>query len=251
MNNNLLASSEKFSENVSLMIYAHSLTVWRMASILALNHVTKHFLAGDKPLEVLRGISYTFSQKSTYALSGPSGTGKSTLLHILGGLEQPTEGTVLLDERPLPELAYNHSLLDKIGFVFQFHYLIHELTILENVMLPGLIKRVPSVQLRERALELLAAVGIVQKADAHPEHLSGGQLQRAALARALLNKPIFLIADEPTGNLDEDNAVAIVKLLSEFHEQWGMGIILCSHDKTVCQKMDVTLHLDHGKLTVM
>ncbi len=220
-----------------------------MPSTLALVQVTKNFLEGNKPLEVLKGITYSFLQASTYAISGPSGTGKSTLLHLLGGLEQPTSGDVVLDNRPLREAARKNILSQKIGFVFQFHYLIHELTILENVMLPGLIRKRPVSEIRERALELLAAVGMIKKVDAHPSHLSGGQLQRAAIARALLNNPIFLIADEPTGNLDEDSATSVVKLLTDVHEQLGTGIILCSHDKSVCQRMQVTLHLDHGKLT--
>lgn len=211
--------------------------------------VYKKFPQGEGHLEVLRGINTTFTQGASYAITGVSGSGKSTFLHIVAGLDKPTAGDVFFDTASLVRM-HDKSLYfnTKIGFVFQFHYLIKELTVLENIALMGRIKGFSDADARTRGLELLELVGMSNKASEFPTKLSGGQLQRTAIARALFNRPAFLIADEPTGNLDEENVVNIVNLLLRFQQEWGMGLIICTHDKAVSCKMGTVLQVHQGVL---
>jgi ABC-type lipoprotein export system ATPase subunit len=216
---------------------------------LKMHGVSKNYWDGKKELQVLKGVTTTFEQGSTYAITGASGSGKSTLLHILGGLDEPTSGSILFNQEPLSDLKNKNIFLNQqLGFVFQFHYLIHELTVLENIMMIGVIKG-DSVQVcKEKALKLLSQLGIHDKANNYPDQLSGGQQQRVSIGRALFNKPTFLLADEPTGNLDANNAHNLVELLLQARQQWGMAIILCSHDKNVFSRMDNILQLHDGVL---
>ena len=203
--------------------------------------------------EVLGGISATFAQGTSYAIIGVSGSGKSTLLHLLGGLDTPTKGHVSADGHNLTTLKQaekNQFLNQTIGFVFQFHYLVKELSVIENVMVPGLINNNSFLHARHHALELLTSVGLEKKLNHPIATLSGGEQQRVAIARALFNKPKFLLADEPTGNLDTENAEAVVALILKAQQTWGMGVILCSHDTTVYQKMQVKYRLHNGLLAL-
>ena len=202
-------------------------------------------------LQVLQGINVQFNQGSTYAIVGVSGSGKSTLMHVLGGFDKPDSGSVLLVGHDIYKLSQSkkESLLNQqFGFIFQFHYLIKELNILENIILKGLIKGDNKTECQKRGLELLEYVGLSDKIYSYPTELSGGQLQRVSIIRAIFNKPVFLIADEPTGSLDSQNALLITDLLEQCRKNWGMGIIICSHDSAVYNKMDNIFRLHNGLL---
>jgi lipoprotein-releasing system ATP-binding protein len=220
----------------------------KLQSII-LHDVSKTYDAQNKQHKVLTHVSYIFAPGVSYAIRGVSGSGKSTLLHLLSGLDEPSSGTVTYGKTPLAHLgdAFRQST---IGFMFQHHYLINELPVIENIMLPGLVKGTATVDCQERAAELLCLVDLADKALAYPAELSGGQQQRVALARALFNKPLFLLADEPTGNLDAENAQRIVDVLIAASCEWGMGIILCSHDEAVYGRMSTVLHLVDGQLVL-
>ncbi len=201
---------------------------------------------------VLDAVSCSFEQGTSYAVTGVSGSGKSTLLHILGGLDKPTHGDVFINEKALSSFKAQEKVQffqSAIGFVFQFHYLLRELTVLENVLMAGVIKGDAWQSSRKKAQELLQTVGLSDKQGAFPHQLSGGEQQRVSLVRALFNDPQFLLADEPTGNLDEAQAVAIVDLLLTYQKERNMGLIICSHDKMVCERMDVVLRLEGGNLS--
>jgi lipoprotein-releasing system ATP-binding protein len=219
------------------------------SDVLTLDNVHKEYEQGGKRLPVLQGISASFRQGSSYAITGVSGSGKSTLLHILGGLDTPTAGTVAVNGKDFTHFrpAHKNAFLNRsIGFVFQFHYLIKELTACENIMLPGLLKGDSRKQCRHRAEELLALVGLQERAHFYPTQLSGGEQQRIAIARALCNKPSFLLADEPTGNLDVDNVHQVVDLFFAAQQEWGMGIIVCTHDSAVYGRMKTIYKLYEG-----
>jgi ABC-type lipoprotein export system ATPase subunit len=221
-------------------------------AILAVENLHKTFVSGAATLEVLRGISASFSQGSSYAITGISGSGKSTFIHLIAGLDNPTSGTVSFNEQNLATASQEFKdqfLRQSIGLVFQAPYLIAELSVLENVMIRGLIASQPMLQCKERALELLEAVGIADKASVNPLSLSGGQQQRVALARAMFSKPAFLIADEPTGSLDEHTGRDIVELLLSCQHEWQMGIIVSSHDDYVTQAMSSIYQLKDGRMT--
>jgi len=213
--------------------------------------VKKSFKQGSVVSEILKDITYTFEQGKTYALTGSSGAGKSTLIHIIAGLDEPTSGQVLfndIDLANIPEEQKEVFFSDVIGLVFQQPYLIKELSVLENVMLKGLIDNEDRDLCTKRGNELLRLVGLEGKGKSRPSALSGGQQQRVALARAIFNKPAFLIADEPTGNLDETTGAAIVDLLLKYQKEWGMGIIMCSHDTYVAERMEYRVRLRDGRL---
>lgn len=217
---------------------------------LVAKNISKIFSQGGKKLEVLRGITQEFERGRSYGVVGVSGSGKSTFMHILGGLDLPTAGQVFLFGTPLLANTQRSVLLNRyLGFVFQFHYLVKELTVLENVMLPGLIAGMPRMEALVRARDLLDFLGMAAKAEAYPAALSGGEQQRVSIVRAMFNKPAFLIADEPTGNLDEGNAVQAVKLLLDGCKAWDMSLILCSHDKHVYEQMETVFRMQQGILT--
>lgn len=219
--------------------------------VIKIVDIKKAFQQGSIDTEILKGVTYTFKQGQTYALTGSSGAGKSTLIHIIAGLDEPTEGHVLLNDMDLANITEEQKEIffsDVIGLVFQQPYLIKELSVLENVMLKGLIENDVREFCEKRGKELLNLVGLEGKGDSRPAALSGGQQQRVALARALFNKPAFLIADEPTGNLDESTGAAIVDLLLKYQKEWGMGIIICSHDTYVAHKMEHQVRLRDGRL---
>ncbi|MCK4517148.1 ABC transporter ATP-binding protein [Candidatus Babeliales bacterium] len=222
-------------------------------STLQAKNISKQYLQAKAPLPVLKNISVSFEQGKTYAITGVSGSGKSTLLHIMGGLDAPNSGDVFFDEQNFYKLrarAKEKLLNSSVGFVFQFHYLINELTVLENIYLVGLIRGEKKPIAIERAKKLLDHVGLLDKAEQHPFQLSGGEQQRVSILRAIFNKPKFLLADEPTGNLDADNAQLIVDFLLECQKEWNMGLIICSHDKAVYERMETVLELKGGSLGI-
>lgn len=219
--------------------------------MLIVRDLVKNFSRGENQAPVLNKISIMFKQGESYAVTGVSGSGKSTFLQLLAGLDLPTTGTVLLDEQPIYTIRQKSCIIStKIGMMFQFHYLIKELTVLENAMLPGLIIKAPAETVIKNAKNLLEMVGLSAKINSYPPQLSGGEQQRVSLVRALLNRPTFLLADEPTGNLDAENAQLVTNLLVQAQTEWHMGLIICSHDKSVYQRMQHIYRLHQGVLNI-
>lgn len=198
--------------------------------------------------EVLRGVGFALEPGCVLAVLGPSGSGKSTLLHLLGGLEAPTGGEVLWAGQSLRG-ASQESLAQRrakeVGFVFQHHYLLEDLTTLENVMLPSLIANQPN---EARAKMLLERVGLQERSAAFPKTLSGGERQRCALARALVTKPKFVLADEPTGSLDRANAERVFGLLVELAHLEQAAVVIVTHDENLAQKADRIIRLEDGRI---
>ena len=222
-------------------------------SILKADAVYKTFTQGTQEITVLNNVHGTFTSGNSYAITGISGSGKSTLMHILAGLDTPTKGNVFFNDLSLQTLLPStlaQFLNKSIGLVFQSSYLIRELSVVENIMLPGLIGGRSTDDCQTRAVTLLQKVDLINKKDSKPGELSGGQQQRVAIARALFNEPAFLIADEPTGNLDLATGKTIIELLLSCPREWGMGIIVSSHDDYVAQAMNEVYELSEGTLHV-
>lgn len=219
-------------------------------SNIDVTQVTKNFRQGAVVTPVLRGITTGFLSGKSYAITGASGSGKSTLLHLLAGLDLPTTGTVSYDGvslATLKEPELRTFLTHSIGLMFQDPHLIRELSVLENIMIKGLIAGMSQEYARARASELLALFGLADKEDHVPTSLSGGQQQMVALARALINKPHFILADEPTGNLDAESGLRVMDELVRCVGE-GMGLIVCSHDSSVTKRMETVLFLKDGQL---
>lgn len=220
-------------------------------SFLRCKQITKHFNTSICSSLVLNTITITFTQNESYAIQGVSGTGKSTFMHLLAGLDQPSTGSIFFNAHDLSRMSaleHERFLQKNVGLLFQQPYLIKELTVLENVMVPGLIRGLPFIECRSRAQNLLEKVNLYDKREEYPGALSGGQQQRIALARALINKPDFLIADEPTGNLDEQTGRQMVALMVNLQKEWGMGIIVSTHDNYVAHAMSNQYTLEEGIL---
>jgi len=196
-------------------------------------------------------VSVIFEQGKTYALTGASGSGKSTFMHLLAGIENPCSGTVMYNNKNISMLSGHEKtafLSSAIGLMFQQPYLIAELTAVENVIMPGLISGKNKADC-EQAHELLAQLGLGHKATHKPGSLSGGQQQRVALARALFNKPAFLLADEPTGSLDTKTGQEMLALLLSLQEKYSMGIIISTHDTSIAAQMGVRYHIANRLFT--
>jgi ABC-type lipoprotein export system ATPase subunit len=215
-------------------------------SQLSLNQVTKHFVQAEQKITVLENSSYNFLAGQSYAISGASGSGKSTVMHMLAGLEQSTTGTINFNHQVITPVI----LQTKLGLVFQAPNLMHDLNVWENIALKGLILGVSFTVAKQRALELLQQVGLEHKAYAKPTQLSGGEQQRVAIARALYAQPVFLLADEPTGNLDLETGRKIIDLLISLQQEQQMGLIICTHDSYVLEKLEYKLQLSHAKLLI-
>ena len=220
--------------------------------LLEVRDVHKTYDNGAQPLEVLRGVELSVQPGETVALVGPSGAGKSTLLHIMGGLDAPTQGRVLLDGRDLYALkdAERATIRNAhIGFVFQFYHLLPELTAVENVMLPALIRNHHRRRdIAQRATDCLVRVGLGHRLTHRPSQLSGGELQRAAIARALINAPQLLLCDEPTGNLDSQTGEAVIELLFGLRAPEQRTIVLVTHDANLARRADRIVPMRDGQL---
>ncbi|WP_254509158.1 ABC transporter ATP-binding protein [Anatilimnocola floriformis] len=218
---------------------------------LIVDHVRKEFPTRGEPLVVLRDAALNLAVGENAAILGPSGSGKSTLLHIIGALDQPTSGSVTLagqnpaklDETQLAKFRNRH-----IGFVFQDHYLLPQLSVLENALIPALADGTPSAETVARAKQLLDRVGLSQRLDHRPAELSGGERQRVGIARALLLKPVLLLADEPTGNLDRTNATSVGKLLLELQQHEKNMLLVVTHSLELASMMSRRYELDDGRL---
>ncbi len=220
-------------------------------SELVAEGVTKSFQTGDGRLEILRGIDLELARGDSLAILGVSGAGKSTLLHILGGLEHPTSGRVRLggtDVYALPPKELAALRNRQVGFVFQFHHLLPEFDALENVMIPCLLAGWARARARERARELLDAVGLSARVRHRPGKLSGGERQRVAIARALAMSPPLLLADEPTGNLDPHTAEAVEERLLALNAQVRTSLVLVTHNEKLASRLAKKTYLVEGRL---
>lgn len=227
-----------------------------MSIILEGQNITKRFASesGNGSLTVLDNTSIAIEKGSLVTVVGASGCGKSTLLHILGGLDKPDSGTVLWENESIYEMSKEALATfrnKKLGFVFQFHHLLPEFTALENIMMPALIHGETEQNANDRAMELLEEFGIPGRAEHRPTQLSGGEQQRVAMARALMNNPDLILADEPTGNLDEENTEILLKLLFDLRENEDLSILLITHEKDIAQRSDVIYELSKGKLAAL
>lgn len=206
---------------------------------------------GKGALTVLDDVSISIKRGSIVSVIGASGSGKSTLLHVLGGLDHPDSGRVTWNDRDIYTMD-DESLADfrntQLGFVFQFHHLLPEFTALENIMMPALISGKDFSEASKRATELLEQFGIPARAEHRPTQLSGGEQQRVAMARALMNNPKLILADEPTGNLDEENTDILLDMLFELREIENVSILLITHEKDIAKRSDVIYQLSKGKL---
>lgn len=208
--------------------------------------------AGEGKLTVLDNISIAIERGSIVSVVGSSGSGKSTLLHVLGGLDSPDSGRVAWNGRTMYDMS-SEELANfrnrKLGFVFQFHHLLPEFTAVENVMMPALISGTGYEEAEQRAMELLDQFGIPGRAGHRPTELSGGEQQRVAMARALTNRPDLILADEPTGNLDEENTEILLSMLFELREVENVSILLITHEKEIAGRSDIIWHLSKGRLS--
>lgn len=202
-------------------------------------------------LEVLKGISLSIADREVVSIVGPSGAGKTTLLQVIGTLWRPDSGKLFIDGTDV--LSLRGSALSRfrgqhIGFVFQFHQLLPEFSAIENVMIPALIARTPEREARQRAAELLDFMGLSARADHKPAQLSGGEAQRVAVARALMNKPSVVLADEPSGSLDSQNKAELHRLFFRLRDELGQTFVIVTHDDTLAATTDRTIRLRDGRV---
>jgi putative ABC transport system ATP-binding protein len=218
--------------------------------MIELSAIRKTYRLGGSDIHALDGIDLRVARGEFVAIMGPSGSGKSTLLNVLGGLDRPDSGRYRLAQDEVSALdddAASAVRNRRIGFVFQSFHLLPRLTVLENVLLPQRYARTPDADAPARARALLERIGLGQRLDHLPGQLSGGQLQRAAIARALLNQPDLLLADEPTGNLDSSSAADVMALLRELHAG-GQTLVLVTHDPAIAASAQRTIHLRDGRV---
>jgi lipoprotein-releasing system ATP-binding protein len=218
--------------------------------MLEVSNLAKEYPTPRGPLSILSGVSFSLQRGDAAAIMGPSGAGKSTLLYILGGLEQPTSGTVTLDGRnpfALSERELAAFRNQSIGFIFQDHRLLPQCSVIENVLVPTLVSR-DGASYMDRARDLLAQVGLSDRLDHRPAELSGGEKQRVALARALINKPLLLLCDEPTGNLDQASADVVASLLLELHQRQETILMVVTHSAELAARFPLRYELRNANL---
>ena len=222
-----------------------------MPPVLQFQQLNKNFQEGERIRHVLQDVTAEFEHGQFVVLLGPSGSGKSTLLNLACGIEEPTSGDVFVDGRAITRLNDKERTLyrrDHIGFVFQFFNLIPTLTVLENIILPQELAGKSAAEVTPAALDLLAQVGLADRRDTFPDKLSGGEQQRVAIARALAHNPMLILADEPTGNLDEKTGQVVLELLLTLTRHMGKTLIMATHSPTMAPLADRVVYVENGRL---
>lgn len=220
--------------------------------LLQCDKLCKRYQEGKVQTDVLHDVSFSINTGELMAIVGSSGSGKSTLLHLLGGLDTPTSGDVIFNGKAMSSMssATKAELRNReLGFIYQFHHLLPDFTAMENVAMPLLIGKKHPDETKQRALEMLKAVGLDHRSNHRPSELSGGERQRVAIARALVNNPRLVLADEPTGNLDARNADSIFELLGELNVRQGTAFLVVTHDLQLARRMSRQLEMRDGRLT--
>ncbi|MEC7542940.1 MAG: ABC transporter ATP-binding protein [Verrucomicrobiota bacterium] len=211
---------------------------------------------GEEPVEVFAKLNLSVEKGASVAIVGPSGSGKSSLLNLIGALDKPTHGEIRVGGEELSAMDLSESARYRnqtVGFVFQSHHLLPACTVLENLMVPALAGHggLSGDALQDRALGLLEEVGLAHRADHRPGEISGGERQRAAVARSLINQPELLLADEPTGALDKENSFKLVDLLADLNEKHGLTLLMVTHSETSASRMQMSYALDDGRLNAL
>ena len=219
--------------------------------VLDVQQLSKTYQQGELSVDVLKQIDFQVNKGEKHAIIGASGAGKSTLLHLLGGLDRATGGSVAVMGISLEKLSEKKLGLvrnEHLGFIYQFHHLLAEFTALENIMMPLLIRRQTQADASEQAMHLLQQVGLEHRSEHKPGELSGGERQRVALARALVTHPDCVLADEPTGNLDEKTAAAMMELMLSLNESQNTALVIVTHDMSIASSMQFQWEMHDGKL---
>ena len=222
-----------------------------MSEVLSCSRLAMSFTDAGTTLHVLRGIDLSIGKGEQIAVMGASGSGKSTLLHLLGGLDTPTSGEIYIDGTPVLHLSavqLGRLRNRALGFIYQFHHLLPEFTALENVAMPLLVRGLSPAKAASDATEMLDRVGLGARLTHKPGELSGGERQRAAVARALVTRPVCVLADEPTGNLDRKNADQVYNLMLELNREFATSYLIATHDPHIAERMDRVLFLDDGHI---
>ncbi len=220
-------------------------------SVLVVDNVRKTYGSAETPVEALSGVSLVLDGGDFVAVMGPSGCGKSTLLHLCGAMDRPTAGRVLIEGQALAEMdddGLTRLRRRRIGFVFQFFNLLPTLTVAENIALPLLLDGRPAAEADARSRRMADRVGLSHRLGHHPQQLSGGEMQRAAIARALVHEPALLLADEPTGNLDSDNGTRILELLTGLNADPGITLLLATHDDQIARRAGRVVQMRDGRV---
>ena len=218
---------------------------------IEVNNLQKSFEKGDLSVDVIKGVDFIIQSGETVAITGPSGSGKTTLLQIIGLLDSPTSGSVSIDGKneTISKESRKASLRNQyFGFVYQFHHLIPEFTAIENVMMPLLVRNQSISKSEKKSEEILKEIGMDHRLNHKPHELSGGECQRVAIARALVTEPQFILADEPTGNLDPKASLNIFNQFMDLRDTIGSALILVTHDQTLAEKMSTVYKIDGGTL---
>lgn len=219
--------------------------------VLTASHINK-FFHDPVTSQVLTDISFSINRGDFVSITGKSGCGKSTLLYILSTMDTDFEGTLLIDEEPMngkKEAQLARVRNEKIGFVFQFHYLLNEFTVLKNVMLPGLkLNKYSAKEVRERAMHKLEILGIAALAEKNARQISGGEKQRVAIARALINDPLIIMGDEPTGNLDKKNSELVFDIFKKLAEEFNQTLLIVTHDQGFADRTHRIIEMEDGKI---
>jgi lipoprotein-releasing system ATP-binding protein len=223
-----------------------------MSELLKCTDLSKEYTDGENSVKVLKNINFTVKKAEQVAIVGSSGSGKSTLLHLLGALDSPTSGEVNFEQQNIFQFSQNQQAKfrnQSLGFVYQFHHLLPEFSALENVAMPLFIAKKSIKEANSLALSMLEKVGLSHRCSHKPSELSGGERQRVAIARALVTQPKLILADEPTGNLDQKTGESIYQLLAELREQMQTSFVVVTHDIQLANRLDRSLNLVDGVLT--
>lgn len=218
--------------------------------LLSASNLQKTYVTGDARVTALAGVSFEVEAGDFVALMGPSGCGKSTLLHLCGAMDRPTSGALKLNDRDLSAMGddeLTHVRRQQVGFVFQFFNLLPTLTLSDNIALPCLLAGMKTDEAEKRGRALAERVGIGHRLNHYPQQISGGEMQRAAIARALIHKPALLVADEPTGNLDSENGAKVLALISELNRELGVTVLLATHSSDIAAAAKRTMRMKDGR----